>query len=404
MRRIIYLFSRLFYILRSKKGKYLSNRFNKKNGLTIVEDVRKLDGAEIKELYAKSVQYSLPSIGLPEDVLHLLKKIKPIAYSYERSNEGLERFIRLWYAHLLSVNRYTVDSTFTAEFKKVIISIPAGCAVLNGNTILKQSSYLHGDLRQLGPIKVKEKLNGRYVSLTGYSSNNYTHWLTDIFPRVTGVIETYPDIKFILEKGSERFKYDCLKLIGIKENQVISLDKGYYELENFVLTSVHQRCNVPHRNHLLDMIKMLKKGCGIGETVSRDKKIYISRNRSRRRILIEEEVLKLIEEFGFQRVYCEDLSLEKQTRIFSQASIIMGPHGGGMTNQIFSEPPIKVIEIINPALWNWDHRDVINSIGNQHWFILGKNANKNKDMYVDVKKLDKLLNYAFDRGRIMEEY
>jgi capsular polysaccharide biosynthesis protein len=74
-----------------------------------------------------------------------------------------------------------------------------------------------------------------------------------------------------------------------------------------------------------------------------DKRVYISRqNAGRRKVVNMDEVSEVLDDFGFQIYDPGRLSFEDQIQIFSQAEIVVGPHGGGLMNMIFSDTSIIV--------------------------------------------------------------
>jgi capsular polysaccharide biosynthesis protein len=64
-----------------------------------------------------------------------------------------------------------------------------------------------------------------------------------------------------------------------------------------------------------------------------------------RHIVNEEEVERLLAEFGFETVSCGSMPVEAQMTLFNRADAVIGVHGGGLTNLIFSEPGTQVLEI-----------------------------------------------------------
>jgi len=78
------------------------------------------------------------------------------------------------------------------------------------------------------------------------------------------------------------------------------------------------------------------------------KYLYISRNKGdvKRQLENEDDVLKIIEPFGFQKIYMEDLSGEDHIRVFSEADFIISPHGSGLSFTTFCSPGVSIIEIL----------------------------------------------------------
>jgi len=59
----------------------------------------------------------------------------------------------------------------------------------------------------------------------------------------------------------------------------------------------------------------------------------------------EEKVEEALGERGFTVLHCEELSFAEQIRTFHRADVVVGTHGAGLSNLVWSEPPCKVIEI-----------------------------------------------------------
>jgi capsular polysaccharide biosynthesis protein len=71
--------------------------------------------------------------------------------------------------------------------------------------------------------------------------------------------------------------------------------------------------------------------------------LYVSRRlATKRRVDCEEEILSRL---GLKPTYLETLDPREQARLFHSASLVIGPHGGGMTNLLFSKPGTTVLEI-----------------------------------------------------------
>jgi hypothetical protein len=81
------------------------------------------------------------------------------------------------------------------------------------------------------------------------------------------------------------------------------------------------------------------------ENYEKRQKIYVSRRKSRRSLPAEEEIEKYLINQGFQVIYAEDYPIGDQIKIFKNASVIVGVHGAGLTNSVWSTN-CKLIEIM----------------------------------------------------------
>jgi Glycosyltransferase 61 len=78
-------------------------------------------------------------------------------------------------------------------------------------------------------------------------------------------------------------------------------------------------------------------------------KIYISRSDARsRRVRNEAEMIAELERHGFRSIIPGNMSFSDQVMTLTGASHVVGPHGAGMTNAIFSRPGTAVLEIFPP--------------------------------------------------------
>ncbi|SDQ80374.1 glycosyltransferase family 61 protein [Pseudovibrio sp. Tun.PSC04-5.I4] len=85
---------------------------------------------------------------------------------------------------------------------------------------------------------------------------------------------------------------------------------------------------------------------GIDQTEPPTKKLYIMRkNAKTRKILQEESLINQLQLRGFECVDPGDIGHKEQVNLFSKASIIVGTHGAGLTNILFSQANCKVFEL-----------------------------------------------------------
>ena len=75
-------------------------------------------------------------------------------------------------------------------------------------------------------------------------------------------------------------------------------------------------------------------------------RIYISRkNAVKRHLTNEEEFLALLKKHKFRKICLEKMSIREQVELFRTASHVIGAHGAGLTNVLFSPPNLKILEI-----------------------------------------------------------
>ncbi len=97
---------------------------------------------------------------------------------------------------------------------------------------------------------------------------------------------------------------------------------------------------------------------------------------------------------GFISYVLEDLDFPTQVKIFSQAKIIVAPHGAGFANMIFSNNPI-IIELFGqkPSYFFYT---LAKALGFKHGFIMCKP--QDDDMIVNCSELNDFLKRMLDKG------
>jgi capsular polysaccharide biosynthesis protein len=84
---------------------------------------------------------------------------------------------------------------------------------------------------------------------------------------------------------------------------------------------------------------------------ARPTKIFVGRRdaRIRRKVANEEEVRDRLRQRGFACVDAGEMPLKEKAQLFSDAELVVAPHGGGLTNLLFCRPGTRVIEIFSSA-------------------------------------------------------
>ena len=83
--------------------------------------------------------------------------------------------------------------------------------------------------------------------------------------------------------------------------------------------------------------------------LTNDRRIFLTRSKSRLRFVENtDEIESICRQQGLDIVDADKLTPEQQVELFSKTSMIVGLHGAGMTNMIFSGPGCKILEIFAP--------------------------------------------------------
>ena len=172
--------------------------------------------------------------------------------------------------------------------------------------------------------------------------------------------------------------------MGLKNLKII--DSSYYrhiECDELIATqhpSYFKGFILDQAKYVPDWIIKWLRGCFLEKSKKIEIKdnIFIDRSLSNfkhSQIVNLEETQNLLKEKNFDIVKLENLSFDEQIFVFSNAKIVVGAHGAGLTNLCFSKEKTKVIEIrSNPIP---DSTGKINITASEDTWIEIQNAHKN---------------------------
>jgi capsular polysaccharide biosynthesis protein len=313
----------------------------------------------------------------------------------------------------LNYNCYIVNNGIIYTDLVQSVSVISNKNLIPGANFQKINNILVNDRENVcltkGTPRIKKKIKGTVVSLIqDASGKNYSHWFLDILPKLeilNKIISIDAVDYFLMPELRYKFQYETLKALNIPLNKIIdsSLNR-HLQAEKLIIIehpwynkgSVHdEMANVPTW-----IVKWLRlKFLNIIKNQSTNLKIFIDRSDSffkHCQIINLKEVWNFLEKKGFKKYKLSEINFNEQISIFNSANTIVGAHGAGLANIIFSERNTKIIEI-KP----FDHQNQIFSkisdINNlDHKLMLTRNPikklkNMPGDIFVDIESLNRIL-------------
>jgi capsular polysaccharide biosynthesis protein len=185
----------------------------------------------------------------------------------------------------------------------------------------------------------------------------YSHWLNELLPMVGMLIDRGMEFdNLIAFSSARRYCREGFELMGIDPSKIIDGDHFVYASADELVVPracVSRSGDTPISRFAIDFVRNLFLGPGFLKSWG-GHRIMISRKKANYRHLLNEEALmELLEPFGFERVFCEDISVRETARVMNGASIVVGLHGAGMGNVVFCGPGTTIIELHPPMANNW---------------------------------------------------
>ncbi len=220
------------------------------------------------------------------------------------------------------------------------------------------------------------EVNGRVAVLATEGAELYYHWLFQLLPRFelmrrAGINLSDIDYYYVNSQKS-RFQRDTLALLGIEPSKIINGDKvPYLRARELIVPSIPLGASC-FRPWMIDFLResfLPKNACNFGPS---GRRLYISRGLAGyRRVLNEGEVICFLKERGFEVAAMETMSVPEQAAAMAACDVVIGPHGGGMSNLVFCKPGTKVVEIYSPELVATYFWKLSNQLGLDYYYMLG---------------------------------
>jgi len=186
------------------------------------------------------------------------------------------------------------------------------------------------------------------VVLGGSPSDNYFSNLIHFFPRIFFINKRKINLS-IHRNLSNRFRkfIEAICILRGIEISFTFLDDGFYNFKN---SSIPQFLN---KNQSIKILKFFLEKIIQNVKVPKFKsKIYIRReDASYRKILNEADLISKLRKHEFEIINPQHFEILEQMKIFSNAEVIISPHGSNISNLIFCQKGSKIIEI-SPKLDN----------------------------------------------------
>ncbi|MGV3548381.1 glycosyltransferase family 61 protein [Rhizobium sp.] len=245
-----------------------------------------------------------------------------------------------------------IDSLLVARNCRISYANSDAAVVVDENSLYQPSrSGRLAKVSSLGAFrKVSRSIEEAYVLPFPHSAANYYHAFSEMgygLRYVSRVSETCPivhgDDKFgIIDFFAETLRIPRTRFISARE------------LDNALISS----CYVPDSGPFFwssGLIEFFSRsvaaaGKGIFRKTHTPKLIYISRLGSTRSPRYEASLADALAELGVDAVRLETMSLTEQVDLFASADCVIGFHGAGFTNMMFSKRDVTLVELFTKEM------------------------------------------------------
>lgn len=336
-----------------------------------------------------------------------------------------------FYTHVLDAFQTTYDGETVSFPEQFVIDLPEAEIIGNTGAILTAENRPFWDyIDELVEnnfnwkmYRIKKTLESRFtqepipldgaiVNLASPGEHCYYHWMLEILPRLKTVEMSGKLYDRVFVGGLERrYKKETLEELGITDDIIMyGRAKTNIKPDNVIIPSMPHLIQFSRPTWACDFVRSLFLDTLSTDTTLPSKKLYISRKNgsvknSLRIIINEDEVVRYLEDKGFETVVLEDLSVREQAELFNAAQIIVAAHGASLTNLIFcdSHAPVTLIEIYQPQWINRCYTSLTEQLNHDRGFQFNhirlftsteKLAQEDRDVgniYVELDQLEDAL-------------
>jgi hypothetical protein len=195
----------------------------------------------------------------------------------------------------------------------------------------------------------KECIKDPCIVFTDSYAEGYFQWHTDALPRLFYGIQAFPSATYMVP-------YPLHKNPTVKDSLAFFFGDNRYHLTKpkvFLQLKDALFSQKPAPFGYFD-VELMTDYIGYVRTKlkqfpeEKPTRLFISRERAGRKRLLNEACLyPLLEAYGFKIVHFEAMSWIEQVKLCWNAEIILGSHGAGLTNLIYTKPQTPLIELIS---------------------------------------------------------
>lgn len=207
----------------------------------------------------------------------------------------------------------------------------------------------------------------RVISLRHLWEWNYYHFYLDALGKLSLLDEIGVDPSIPIVLGRYALELPFVRQVinrGNLRNRIWVIPETEYIRAQ---TMIYCRTGQPYRSRLDWLLDQMEIPV---PTSARDERLFLTRGKGgTRRILNEDAVLSVLEEYGFRSVDTTGMNIDEQVGVFSRARYLVAAHGAGITNIIYRRTaPLGVLELhgsghISQDFWRicagydhwWDH-------------------------------------------------
>jgi len=285
------------------------------------------------------------------------------------------------------------SAIITAQ-NELLTDLSTGCAelVLSSN--------------KLPPV---HKIDGTVAFLSVQWGEGFYHWMYDVLPGIhliqkSGIALDSIDY-FVFNSYYLPYQKQTLQKLGIPDSKIIeSRYQPHIQAKKVIVPAPNFKRNITTTEWICHFLRETFLSPE-ANNISPSRRIYISREKANYRHLVnQDELLQELDSLGFEQVILENLSFLKQVELMATASVVISPHGAGLSNLVFCQPGTKIIELFTSDYVPNYYQVISNICQLEHYYLIGEivtekiadnlSHSKQQNMRINIEEFIQLLELA----------
>lgn len=202
---------------------------------------------------------------------------------------------------------------------------------------------------------------------------NYFHFVAELLPKLMYFeqMELDVSIPLLVSDDLDERLYELIDLLKHPDRALLKMERNvpylverlFYVSDLSLVSDVYDRKPVPSDTYLPSRLLHAIAGSVLPsgnpqDDVRRRRKLFLTRQGRRRKILNEAEIVDMLVRQDFEVVDLAALSINSQVELFSSADVIVGGTGAAFTNLLWCRPGTKAVILYPDHPYNnttfWD--------------------------------------------------
>ena len=304
-------------------------------------------------------------------------------------------------AKYLQGSYYTAPEAYTVPLKNVIYDTSSGSLKFTSTKVIRNSIPTRKDCYRFG---IKETYFPQYKQLDPFegvysvlrsTNNSYYHTLIDNLPRLFLLKKDnrFSKIKLLCPGEPTKVESFYLEKILTDKIELFTIPSGFsYRINDFLFSSFLTRdfSGYLHKQYIQEFLDLFNPK----RPRKKINRIFIARTKgktmTRRCLLNENELYDCLNSYEFKKYSLEKLSIEEQIELFYDAEYIIGAHGAGLTNMLFSENA-NVIELFASNCVVPYYYYLAKSLGHTYNYCYGDGKHIHANFSINIDSIVRIL-------------